>query len=60
MGFFDKRIKQVIDKNLKGYILAAPYGDMKAVDNDWFDVVKRKIQRLRAGLIGKMISAIDL
>ncbi len=33
----------MIDKKVRGYILAAPYGDMKAVDNDWFDVVERKI-----------------
>jgi hypothetical protein len=60
VGFFYKRMKLVIDKKLRGYILAAPYGDVEVVDNDCFDVVERKIQRLRAGPIGKMIGAIDL
>jgi hypothetical protein len=53
-------MKQVIDNNLKSYILAAPYGDVEQVDKHCFDVVERKIQRLRAGPIGKMIGAIDL
>ncbi len=50
----------MIDKKLKGYILAAPYGDMEVVDNDCLYVVERKIQRLRAGPVGEMIGAIDL
>ena len=46
----------MIDKKTKGYILAAPYGDMKAVDNDRFDVVERMIQRLRAEVNRKRLA----
>jgi hypothetical protein len=54
------RIKLVVDNNLKSYILASPYGDVEQVDKHCFDVVGRKIKRLRAGPIEKMIGAIDL
>jgi hypothetical protein len=32
-GFFNEITKLLVDKKMKGYILAAPFGKWKAVDN---------------------------